>query len=150
MAVEASDQMVILHITGSWRHRSGVDADNAAGRHRRFDLRGFEVIVEQFGDAALGQRAPVLESVRPRKCTVNVGQRRRRGEQKGTILLRPSKEPKTIDLKGVNAKGKDIGDREKAMKQLKRAAKNNAEVTIQTEEKGGKKVETRGFLPRGF
>jgi hypothetical protein len=55
----------------------------------------------------------------------------------------------TDDTKFVNAKGKDIGDREKAMKQLKGAAKRNAEVTIQTEEKGGKKVATEIKLPPG-
>jgi hypothetical protein len=55
----------------------------------------------------------------------------------------------TNDTKFVNAKGKDISDREKAMKQLKGAAKRNAEVTIQTEKKDGKEVATEIKLPAG-
>jgi hypothetical protein len=55
----------------------------------------------------------------------------------------------TADTKIVNDKGREVKDREKAIRNFKGLAKRNAEVTVQCEDKDGKKVATEIKLPAG-
>jgi hypothetical protein len=67
------------------------------------------------------------------------------------ITVKDKDETYTIndDTKIVSSKGKAVKDREKAVGQLKKMADRGAEVTIQTEEKDGKKIVTEIKMPEG-
>jgi len=68
------------------------------------------------------------------------------------ITVKDKDETYTIndDTKIVSAGGKAVKDREKAVSGLKKAAdKGGVEITIQTEEKDGKKIVTEIKMPAG-
>jgi hypothetical protein len=64
MSANASYEVVILHIACAWGHRPGVDPDYSARGKGCLDLLRLEVLIEKFGDALAGQRAPVFLALR--------------------------------------------------------------------------------------
>ncbi len=64
MPADATDEVVVLHISGAGRHGTGVDPNHPAGGERRLDLLGLEVLVEKLGDALASQGSPVLLPLR--------------------------------------------------------------------------------------